>query len=76
MKVYKINDAYIRNEHVDIKRLFASRNEAINYMFDYYNNHYVYNVELVDEYPQKNNKHDIHYVLDQYDSFNVTRTEI
>ena len=75
MNVYKIKDAYIRNEHVDIKKVFASRDEAINYMFDYYNNHYIYNVELEEEYPQLN-KHDIHYVIDQYDSFNVTRQEI
>ena len=75
MRVYKITDAYIRNEHVDIKKLFASRNEAINYMFDYYNNHYVFNAELLEEYPQEG-KHDIHYVLDQYDSFNVTRADI
>ena len=75
MLVYKIKDAYIRNEHVDIKKVFASRVQAINYMFDYYNNHYIYNVELEEEYPQ-NNKHDIHYVIDQYDSFNVTRQTI
>ena len=75
MSVYKIKDAYIRNEHVDIKKVFASRVEAINYMFDYYNNHYIYNVELEEEYPQLNN-HDIHYVIDQYSSFNVTRQEI
>ena len=56
MRVYKIKDAYIRNEHVD----------------DYYNNHYIYNVELEDEYPQ-HNKHDIHYVISQDNSFNVTR---
>ena len=74
MSVYKIKDAYIRNEHVDIKKVFASRDEAINYMFDYYNNHYIYNVELEEEYPQLS-KHDIHYVIDQYDSFNVTRQE-
>ena len=75
MSVYNIKDAYIRNEHVDIKKVFASRDEAINYMFDYYNNHYIYNVELEDEYPQSN-KHDIHYVINQYSSFNVTRQEI
>ena len=46
MRVYKINDAYMNNQHVDIKRVFSSRNEAINYMFDYYNHHYVFNVEL------------------------------
>ena len=75
MSVYNIKDAYIRNEHVDIKKVFASRDEAINYMFDYYNNHYIYNVELLEEYPQTN-KHDIHYVINQYSSFNVTRQEI
>ena len=75
MRIYKIEDAYIRNVHVDIEKTFNSRVEAIIYMFDYYNNHYIYNVELEEEYPQ-NNKHDIHYVIDQYDSFNVTRQEI
>lgn len=71
MRVYEIKDAYIRNEHVNIRKHFASRTEAINFMFDYYNHHHIYNVELEEEYPQ-GNKHNIHYVLDQYDSFNVT----
>ena len=75
MNVYKIKDAYIRNEHVDIKKVFASRNQAINYMFDYFNNHYLYNAELEEEYSQ-GNKHDIHYVINQYSAFNVTRQEI
>ena len=70
MRVYMIKDAYIRNEHVDINKTFASRAEAINYMFDYYNNHYIYNVELEDEYAQ-GNKHNIHYVISQDTSFNV-----
>ena len=75
MSVYKIHDAYIRNELVDIHKVFASRSEAINYMFDYYNKHYVYNVELEEEYPQ-HDKHDIHYVINQYNSFNVARQAI
>ena len=70
MRVYKIEDAYIRNEHVDIEKTFESRVEAINYMFDYYNNHYIYNVELEEEYPQ-GNKHNIHYVISPENSFNV-----
>jgi len=73
MNVYKINDAYMNNEHVDIKKVFTSRVEAINYMFDYYNNHYIYNVTLEEEYPQNNNNHDIHYVINQHNCFNVTR---
>lgn len=75
MSVYKIKDAYIRNQHVDINKVFHSRDEAINYMFDYYNNHYIYNVELLEEYSQAN-KHDIHYVINQYNAFNVTREQI
>ena len=70
MRVYKIEDAYIRNEHVNIAKTFKSRSEAINYMFDYYNNHYIYNVELEEEYPQ-GSKHNIHYVISQDNSFNV-----
>ncbi len=72
MKVYKIKDAYIKNQHVDIEKTFASRVEAINYMFDYYNDHFIYNVELEDEYMQ-GNKHNIHYVISQDNSFNVVR---
>ena len=72
MKVYKIKDAYIKNQHVDIEKTFASRAEAINYMFDYYNDHFIYNVELEDEYMQ-GNKHNIHYVISQDNSFNVVR---
>ena len=75
MRVYKIKDAYIKNEYVDIKKVFGSRNEAIRYMFNYYNNHYIYNAELEEEYPQSN-KHDIHYVINQYNSFNVVRQEL
>lgn len=70
MRVYKIEDAYVRNELVDIDKTFNSRVEAINYMFDYYNNHYIYNVELEEEYAQ-GNKHNIHYVISQDNSFNV-----
>ena len=72
MKVYKIKDAYIKNQHVDIEKTFTSRVEAINYMFDYYNDHFIYNVELEDEYVQ-GNKHNIHYVISQDNSFNVVR---
>ena len=72
MRVYKIKDAYVRNEHIDIDKTFTSRVEAINYMFDYYNNHYIYNVELEEEYAQ-GNKHNIHYVISQDNSFNVVR---
>ncbi len=72
MRVYKIKDAYIKNQHVDIEKTFASRVEAINYMFDYYNDHFIYNVELEDEYMQ-GNKHNIHYVISQDNSFNVVR---
>ena len=70
MRVYKIEDAYVRNELVHIDKTFNSRVEAINYMFDYYNNHYIYNVELEEEYAQ-GNKHNIHYVISQDNSFNV-----
>lgn len=70
MRTYTIDDAFVKNERVEINKEFASRTEAINYMFDYYNNHYIYNVELEEEYAQ-GDKHNIHYVLDSQNSFNV-----
>ena len=75
MNVYKIKDAFVHSQHVDINRLFLTRNDALNYMFKYLNHLYIYNVEVEEEYPQ-DNKHDIHYVINQYNSFNVTRTTI
>ncbi len=63
-------DAVIDNEFVDFKHTFKSRTEAINYMFDYLEDHYIYNSELVEEYAL-DNKHNIHYVLNNANSFNV-----
>ena len=63
-------DAVIDKEFVDFKKEFASRTEAINYLFDYLEDHYIFNGQLVEEYAL-DNKHNIHYVLNNAISFNV-----
>ena len=72
MKKY-ILEAIVNGEYVRIKKVFSSRTEAINYVFRYYENHYVVNVRVNDEYCINGNKHDIAYVYDYYNRFRIAR---
>ena len=73
MKYYTL-EAIVKGEPVKLKRsMFASRSEAINYMFDYYEDHYLYNLQVKEEYPICGNKHRIEYYCDFYNRFIVTR---
>ena len=69
MRIYTL-DAVVDHEFVDFKKQFGSRTEAINYMFDYLEDHYIYNSQLIEEYAL-DSKHNIHYVLNNANSFNV-----
>ena len=69
MRIYTL-DAVINHEHIDFNRKFSSRTESIHYMFDYLEDNYIYNSQLEDEYAV-GNKHNIHYVLNNANSFNV-----
>ena len=73
MKYYTL-EAIVKGRPVKLKRsMFASRSEAINYMFDYYEGHYLYNLQVRDEYPLDDNKHRIEYYCDFQNRFIVTR---
>jgi len=72
MKYYKL-DAVINNKEVEFKKAFATRNEAINFMFNYLNDNYIYNSELKEEYPLMDNKHNVQYVLNNNNRFKVVR---
>lgn len=69
MRVYQL-DAVVNNEYIVFNRQFNSRIAAIDYMFDYLEKHYVFNAQLEDEYAV-DDKHNIHYVLNNANSFNV-----
>lgn len=73
MKYYTL-EAIVQGRPVKLKRsMFASRSDAINYMFDYYEEHYLYNLQVRDEYPIDDNKHRIEYYCNFNNRFIITR---
>lgn len=73
MKYYTLT-AVVQGEPAKLKKsVFGSRNEAIDYVFNYYRKHFLYNLEVSDEYMVGNNKHSIEYVCDYYNRFVITR---
>ena len=73
MKYYTL-EAVVNGSNVKLKRnAFTSRSEAIEYMFKYYENHYMYALEVNDEHIVDNNRHQIEYVCDFHNRFTVTR---
>lgn len=73
MKYYTL-EAIVNGDSVKLRRsMFASRSEAINYMFKYYEDHYLYNLQVRDEYPVSGNKHRVEYYCDFNNRFIVTR---
>ncbi len=53
---------------------FSSRNEAINYMFKYYNKNTLIDAQLEDEF--EISKHNIEYVIDYKNRFRVNRVVV
>ena len=73
MKYYTL-EAIVQGRPVKLKRsMFTSRTEAINYMFDYYEEHYLYNLQVREEYPLEDNKHKIEYLCNFHNRFIITR---
>ena len=71
MKKYALSavvDGQLRN----INRLFATRSDAMNYIYGYYQ-HLAINFIVNDEYYVNNNRHDIEYVYDYNNRFRVYR---
>ena len=54
--------------------MFATRSDAINYMFDYYEKNNMFTLEVSDEHPVNGNKHSIEYVCNFHNRFTVTRS--
>ena len=72
MKYYTL-EAIVQGRPVKLKRsMFASRSDAVNYMFDYYEEHYLYNLQVRDEYPIDDNKHRIEYYCNFNNRFIIT----
>lgn len=72
MKFYAL-EAVVKGKNVNFTKTFDSRNDAINYMFKYYNKHYMYNLEVNEEVSIDGDKHNVEYICDHNDRFRINR---
>ena len=75
MNYYKLN-AVINDENIEVNKMFRTRVDAINYMFNLLRKEYIYDVSVEDEFELNGNKHNIQYVLRDNVRFNVSRETI
>ena len=66
-------EAIVDGELIKFHRVFKSRDEAINYIFHYYDKHFLISLRVNEEYSIAGNKHDIAYVCDYYNRFRIAR---
>ena len=75
MKYYTL-ETILNGRTVKISKKFTSRNQAINYAFDYFEKKtFNPDLQVEDEFVINNNKHNVEYVLDYYDRFRVNRVQ-
>ena len=72
VKSYKLT-AVIEGQSVSFDKIFATRTDALDYIFTYYNKHHLQSLYIDEEYYVNENKHDIEYVCDYSNRFRVTR---
>ena len=68
-------EAVVAGKFIKFHQLFKSRDEAIDYMFRYYDHHLMTSFEVNEEYAVNGNKHDIEYVYDYYNRFRIARAQ-
>ena len=68
-----ILEAIVNGEYLKVNRTFNSRDEAIDYIFRYYDDHLMVNLKVNEEYFIAGNKHDVAYVYDYYNRFRIAR---
>ena len=66
-------EAVVEGKLIKFNRKFASRNSAIDYIFDYYYRHHLLNLKVNEEYFVNDNKHDIAYIYDYDNRFRISR---
>ena len=66
-------EAVVEGRLIRFNHKFATRNEALNYIFDYYYSNHLVDLKINDEYFVDENKHDIAYVYDYDNRFRIAR---
>ena len=72
MNKYKL-EAVVNGEFMKVDHLFNTRDEAIDWIFHYYDKHLMFSLNVNEEYFIDGNKHDIAYVYDYYNRFRIAR---
>ena len=72
MKYYTLQ-AIINGERKVFSKQFASRQNAIDFMFDYLERAYIFDKQIEDEYAIRNDKHNVEYVCDYNTRFIISR---
>lgn len=75
MKYYTL-EAIIEGKDIKFNKVFKTRLSAIEYMFKYYDKHYMYDLMVNEEFAIEGNKHNVEYVCDDYRRFRVNRVTI
>ena len=72
MKYYTLQ-AIINGENKVFSNQFATRQSAMDYMFDYLERAYIFDKQIEEEYALFDNKHNIEYVCDYNTRFIINR---
>ena len=73
MKYYTLQ-AIINGENKTFSEKFTSRQNAIDFMFDYLERAYIFDKQVEEEYTVGNDKHKVEYVCDYSTRFIINRT--
>ena len=73
MNKYYTLEAIVEGKLIKFPRHFKTRNEAMNYIFQYYDRHHLVELRVNEEYFIDENKHDIAYVYDYENRFRIAR---
>lgn len=72
MKLYTLR-GNLAGQPVIIKKMFKSREEAVDYMFEYSKKQYVFDLQIEEIENVDGDKHNIDYICNHDNRFNVKR---
>lgn len=68
-------EAVVEGRYKRFRKKFNSRNSAINFIFNYYDRHQLFDLKINEEYFVNENKHDIAYIYDYDNRFRISRAQ-
>lgn len=66
-------EAVVEGQLIKFNHQFKTRDQALNYIFNYYARHQLLDLKVNEEYFVNDNKHDVAYVYDYDNRFRISR---